>query len=232
MGQGLIGGVLWGALAAGVGLVVASQVAAPPGQAGRDMPAEVAADSPATAPATQPAPATGTAVATADPVPQIPVPAASPAPDPAPPVPQLAAAPPPDVAPVLPATPSELSFLASSERRQNPEDVAARGEDVVVGEVTQQFSINGGAIQGDGFKVGFRKAHEEIRARQRTVREFIKPVYRQPAETRSESNDEIVIFLSIFCSMFCSCFLLGNGYRCSSVTANVVLYLYNANTFL
>ena len=103
MGQGLIGGVLWGALAAGVGLVVASQVAAPPGQAGPDMPAEVAAESPAKAPATQPAPVTGTAVATADPVPQTPVPAASPAPDPAPPVPQLAAAPPPDVAPELPA---------------------------------------------------------------------------------------------------------------------------------
>ena len=75
MGQGLIGGVLWGALAAGVGLVVASQVAAPPGQAGPDMPAEVAAESPAT----QPASVTGTAVATADPVPQTLVPAASPA---------------------------------------------------------------------------------------------------------------------------------------------------------
>ena len=80
------------------------------------------------------------------------------------------------VAPLRPVTPGEIATIAASENRTRLDEGASGGEDVVVAEVTPRFSTNKAAAQGDGFKVGISKAHEEVRARHRAVREAVLPV--------------------------------------------------------
>ena len=79
------------------------------------------------------------------------------------------------VEPMRPATAGEIATIAASANRPRPEG-GAGGEDVVVAEVTPGFTKNKAAAQGDGFKIGISKAHEELRARHRAVRETILPV--------------------------------------------------------
>lgn len=81
--------------------------------------------------------------------------------------------------PVAPATADELAFLAAIANRPKPDsaaaDAAARGEDVVVGEVTASIAA-GEMSHPDQSRMTLRRAHEEVKSRKREQRSVVSPL--------------------------------------------------------
>ncbi|MCC6790747.1 MAG: hypothetical protein IT336_03625 [Thermomicrobiales bacterium] len=81
--------------------------------------------------------------------------------------------------PVTPATTEELTFLAAVDKRPKPDpaatDAAARGEDVVVGEVTASIAAGEMSSPHRGRQT-LRRAHEEVKKHNREPRSVVSPV--------------------------------------------------------
>jgi hypothetical protein len=88
--------------------------------------------------------------------------------------------------PVAPATAEELNWIVAREHRANaPADqqpASGPGEDIVLGDLTSLVPNSGGVTRDDGRRL--RKAHEELRSRNRERREGVAPIADDPLPLR------------------------------------------------